>query len=68
MPLSDHIFHSSNFHKLNPERNPTTHDLYIQKVPLSKINPALLSKEGKLIEAFCAGVWSGSGMTRAMTM
>lgn len=68
MPISDHIFHSSYFHKLNPERNPTTHDLYIQKVPLSDINPALLNTKGKLVEAFCAGVWSGSGMTRAIAV
>lgn len=58
---SDHIFHSTFFHSLNPSKNPTTHDLCIRRVPLSDINPALLEKKGKLVEAFCAGVWSGWG-------
>lgn len=62
MTLSDHIFHSAPFHALNPSRNPTTHDLCVRKVPLSDINPALLEKKGKLVEAFCAGVWGGWGM------
>lgn len=32
-------------------------------MPLSKIKPSLLEKaeEGKLVEAFCAGVWGGLG-------
>jgi hypothetical protein len=62
LPPSDHLFHSSIFHSLNPSRNPTTHDLCIRKVPLSDINPTLLEKKGKLVEAFCAGVWGGWGM------
>ena len=35
----------------------------MRKVPLSKIKPQLLEKEkeGKLVEAFCAGVWGGYG-------
>lgn len=62
LPATDHIFHSSHFHALNPERNPTTHDLCVRRVPLSDIQPALLEKKGALVEAFCAGVWSGWGM------
>lgn len=58
---SDPIFHSASFNKYNPSKNPTTHDLYIRKVPLSQINPSLLEKKGKLVEAFCAGVWGGWG-------
>lgn len=46
----------------NPNRNPATQDLCQRKVPLSKIKPHLLEKEGKLVEAFCAGVWGGLGM------
>ncbi|KAF7159720.1 hypothetical protein CNMCM6106_007122 [Aspergillus hiratsukae] len=61
LPLSDRIFHSARFNVLNPLRNPTTHDLCIRKVPLSEIDPTLLEKKGKLVEAFCAGVWSGWG-------
>lgn len=63
MPLSDHIFQSSHFHKLNPSRNPTTHDLCTRRVPLSDINPTLLEKKGKLVETFCAGVWGGLGIS-----
>jgi hypothetical protein len=61
LPLSDRIFHSARFNALNPLRNPTMHDLCIRKVPLSEIDPVLLEKKGKLVEAFCAGVWSGWG-------
>lgn len=59
---SDPIFNSTSYLKFNPNRNPTTHDLCVRKVPLSEIKPELLEKEGKLVEAFCAGVWSGSGV------
>ena len=37
----------------------------MRKVPLSKIKPQLLEKEGRLTEAFCAGVvshpWGANG-------
>ncbi|KAL3489505.1 hypothetical protein BJX62DRAFT_239039 [Aspergillus germanicus] len=56
-PIFAHVLHQ----KFNPEKNPTTHDLCIRRVPLSDINPSLLEKKGKLVEAFCAGVWSGAG-------
>ena len=63
VPLSpsDPIFHSASFKKLNPSKNPTTHDLYVRKVPLSQLNSVLLEKKGKLAEAFCAGIWSRWG-------
>ena len=58
---SDPIFTSPAYLRNNPNRNPTTQDLCVRKVPLSKIKPQLLEKEGKLAEAFCAGVWGGLG-------
>ncbi|KAF8183766.1 hypothetical protein K438DRAFT_1766640 [Mycena galopus ATCC 62051] len=59
---SDPIFSSSHFKKFNPNGNvPALTDLCVRKVPLSKIKPELLKEEGKLAEAFCAGVWSGFG-------
>ncbi|KAL4966086.1 uncharacterized protein BDV14DRAFT_171593 [Aspergillus stella-maris] len=61
MTPTDPIFGHSLFAKFNPSKNPTTHDLCIRRVPLSEINPSLLEKKGKLVEAFCAGVWSGWG-------
>jgi hypothetical protein len=63
VPLSptDPIFSSAAYARNNPNRNPATQDLCVRKVPLSKIKPHLLEKEGKLVEAFCAGVWGGLG-------
>ncbi|KAJ5668691.1 hypothetical protein N7462_009761 [Penicillium macrosclerotiorum] len=61
MDTSDPIFSSPFFQKFNPNRNPTLHDLCVRQVPLDKIDPALLEKKGKLVEAFCAGVWGGMG-------
>ncbi|KAL9088168.1 MAG: hypothetical protein Q9165_006295 [Trypethelium subeluteriae] len=63
MATTDEIFTNAIYTRLNPERNPTFHDLCIRRVPLSKIRPELLEKDGKLAEQFCAGVWSGSGYT-----
>lgn len=62
-PLSptDPLFKSSHYKKNNPLNNPTTNDICVRKVPLSNIDPKLLEKDGKLVEAFCAGVWGGLG-------
>jgi len=59
---SDAIFSSAAYIRNNPNRNPATQDLCIKKVPLKDIKPQLLEKDGKLVEAFCAGVWGGLGM------
>lgn len=61
MDASDRIFQSSFFKKYNPEGNPTLHDKCVRRIPLDKIEPSLLEKKGKLVEAFCAGVWGGMG-------
>lgn len=63
VPLSptDPIFSLAAYAQNNPNRNPATQDLCVRRVPLSKIKPQLLEKEGKLVEAFCAGVWGGLG-------
>ncbi|KAL4807948.1 hypothetical protein BDV18DRAFT_136421 [Aspergillus unguis] len=61
MSATDAIFAHPLYAKFNPSTNPTTHDLCIRRVPLSEINPSLLEKKGRLVEAFCAGVWSGWG-------
>ncbi|KAI9744083.1 MAG: hypothetical protein M1818_002235 [Claussenomyces sp. TS43310] len=63
VPLSpsDPIFSSKDFIRQNPNLNPCTQDLCIKRVPLSKIKPQLLEKDGKLIEKFVAGVFSGPG-------
>jgi hypothetical protein len=63
VPLSptDYIYNTTFFARNNPEKNPTTSDLCVRRVPLSDIKPEYLEKEGKLVEKFCAGVWSGLG-------
>ncbi|KAB8293399.1 hypothetical protein EYC80_007718 [Monilinia laxa] len=63
IPISptDPIFSSPAYARQNPNRNPATQDLCQRKVPLNKIKPQLLEKDGKLVEAFAAGVWSGYG-------
>jgi hypothetical protein len=60
---SDPIFTSAHFKKFNPSQNaPGLEDLCVRRVPLDQIKPALLADEGKLVEQFCAGIWSGFGM------
>lgn len=61
-PADDAIFSSAAYIRNNPNKNPQTKDICVRKVPLSSIKPQLLEKEGKLVEAFCAGVWGGIGM------
>lgn len=61
VPPTDYLFNSTFFARYNPNNAPVTQDLAIRKVPLTQIKPELLEKEGKLVEAFCAGVWSGLG-------
>ncbi|RDW73707.1 hypothetical protein BP5796_07149 [Coleophoma crateriformis] len=58
---SDPIFQSASYLKNNPLKNPATQDMCVRRVPLKDIKPQLLEKEGKLAEAFCAGVWGGLG-------
>jgi hypothetical protein len=61
---ADPILSSKEFKKYNPDNNSTTKDVCIKRVEIGKIRPELLEKaaDGKLAEAFCAGVWSGIGM------
>jgi hypothetical protein len=62
-PADDPILSSTSYLRQNPNSNPQTRDICVRRVPLSKIRPALLEgkAEGKIVEAFCAGVWSGLG-------
>lgn len=61
MDSSDPIFQSAFFKKFNPSNNPTLHDVCVRRIPLDKIQPSLIEEKGKLVEAFCAGVWGGMG-------
>ncbi|KAH8690278.1 hypothetical protein BGW36DRAFT_390508 [Talaromyces proteolyticus] len=61
LPTTDYLFTSPSYKKLNPDQNAVLSDVCIRRVPLSQIDPRLLEKKGKLVEAFCAGVWGGFG-------
>ena len=64
VPSTDYIYNNTLYARYNPNLNPVTHDICIRRVPTDRIKPELLEKEGKLVEAFCAGIWSGWGMLR----
>ncbi|KAI9692821.1 MAG: hypothetical protein M1822_004815 [Bathelium mastoideum] len=61
---TDEIFTNVFYLRNNPEKNPSLHDLCVRRVPLDRVKPELLEKDGKLVEAFCAGVWSGLAMRK----
>lgn len=62
LAASDPLWTSSLFQRHNPSANPSTQDVCIRRIPLSKIRPELLHKDGDLALEFCRGVWSGWGM------
>ncbi|KAL0576424.1 hypothetical protein V5O48_005560 [Marasmius crinis-equi] len=62
-PSSSPLFQANYVHTLNRDKNPTTYDDCMRKVPLDQIRPELLQKEGELVRAFSAGIWSGPGYT-----
>jgi hypothetical protein len=61
VPAADYIFNTTHYARNNPNNAPVTQDICLRQVPLSKIKPEYLEKEGLLAEKFCAGVWSGLG-------
>lgn len=61
LPRDDPIWKSNPFNRYNVQNNPSTQDVCIKRVPLSKIRPELLEKDGDLALEFCRGVWAGWG-------
>lgn len=61
LAATDPIWTSGLFKRHNPSKNPATQDVCIRRIPMSKIRPELLQKEGDLSLEFCRGVWSGLG-------
>ncbi|KAK4098737.1 hypothetical protein N658DRAFT_431423 [Parathielavia hyrcaniae] len=57
----DTLWRSKSYAAYNPHGNPSTQDICIKRVPLSKIKPELLEREGDLALEFCRGVWGGLG-------
>ncbi|RSL55371.1 hypothetical protein CEP54_009434 [Fusarium duplospermum] len=61
LPPNDPIWSARIYKNHNPNRNPATQDVCIKRIPLSKIRPELLQKDGDLTLEFCRGLWSGWG-------
>jgi len=67
IPAGDYIFNHTLYARYNPNNAPASQDICVRQVPLGKIRPELLEKNrkgeetGKLVEAFCAGIWGGVG-------
>ena len=62
LPPNDPVWSSKVYKKQNPSRNPTTQDICVKRLPISKIKPELLKKDGDLALEFCRGVWGGLGL------
>lgn len=61
LPRTDALFQSPFYRRFNPESNEVVRDNCIRRVPINQIDPSLLEKKGKLVEAFAGGVWGGAG-------
>lgn len=61
LPKDDPLWHSKSYATYNAHRNPSTQDVCVKRIPLSKIRPELLQHEGDLALEFCRGVWAGLG-------
>lgn len=61
LPLDDALFGSKVYKKYNLHQNPATNDACMKQIPLDRIRPELLQKEGDLALELCRGVWSGWG-------
>lgn len=64
LAVTDPLWTSSLYKRYNPSKNPATQDVCIKRIPLNKIRPELLQKEGDLALEFCRGVWSGWGKSQ----
>ncbi|KAK0286261.1 hypothetical protein LTR91_017527 [Friedmanniomyces endolithicus] len=63
IPRSDYLFNHTLYARYNPNNAPVTQDICVRQVPLKKIRPELLEgrEDGRLVDAFCQGVWGGVG-------
>lgn len=61
MDSTDYLLGNTMLARFNPYNNPMMKDVCVRKVPIEQIRPELLQEDGKLVEAFSAGIWSGSG-------
>lgn len=61
IPKGDALWASSIYKRHNAHGNASTNDTCARQVPLDKIRPELLQKEGDLALELCRGLWSGWG-------
>ena len=61
LPSNDPLWKSWTYATYNVHRNPSMHDTCMKRIPLDKIKPELLQKDGDLVLQFCRGVWGGLG-------
>ncbi|KAL2127332.1 hypothetical protein VTI74DRAFT_10893 [Chaetomium olivicolor] len=61
LPKDDPLWRSKSYARYNFHQNPSTQDVCVKRIPLSKIKPELLQHEGDLATEFCRGVWGGLG-------
>ncbi|KAF2151301.1 hypothetical protein K461DRAFT_295366 [Myriangium duriaei CBS 260.36] len=61
LPANDYVYNTTFYTRLNPKFHPAMGDICVRKVPISDIKEEYLASEGKLVERFCAGVWSTIG-------
>ena len=57
----DPVWTSQHYERLNPHRNAAMQDIVTKRLPISKVKPELLQKEGDLVQELCRGVWTGWG-------
>lgn len=61
LPRDDPIWRSRTYAKYNVHGNASMHDVVTKRIPLDKIKPELLQKEGGVVLELCRGVWGGLG-------
>ncbi|KAL2176572.1 uncharacterized protein P884DRAFT_225468 [Thermothelomyces heterothallicus CBS 202.75] len=61
LPADDPLWRSKSYAQFNTHHNASTQDVCLKRIPLSKIKPELLQRDGDLALEFCRGVWSGIG-------
>lgn len=58
LPPTDYLLGTTILARFNPYNNPMMQDICVRRVPIERIRPELLQREGKLVEAFSAGIVS----------
>ncbi|KAK0749977.1 hypothetical protein B0T18DRAFT_407973 [Schizothecium vesticola] len=61
LPNDDPVWRSKSYARVNVHRNAAMHDVAVKRIPLDKIKPSLLQKDGDLTLEFCRSVWGGLG-------